>query len=74
MADHHDWPDDVDDPDAFDVQHMQPYQAVKSYRCPGCNHEIRAGEGHEVVVPRADPGERRHWHTGCWHREEKRRR
>jgi len=52
---------------------MQPYEAVKAYRCPGCDHEIRAGEGHEVVVPVDDPTERRHWHTGCWHREEKRR-
>ena len=41
----------------------------KVYRCPGCDHEIRAGEGHEVVVPRNDPGARRHWHSGCWFRE-----
>jgi hypothetical protein len=20
------------------------------------------------VVPRENPEERRHWHTGCWHR------
>jgi hypothetical protein len=25
-------------------------------------------------VPRDDPDARRHWHTGCWHREAKRRR
>lgn len=48
--------------------------AVKTYRCPGCDHEIRPGEGHEVVVPRRDPSERRHWHTGCWHRASKQRR
>ena len=30
---------------------MQPYQAVKAYRCPGCDHEIPPGLGHEVVVP-----------------------
>ena len=57
-----------DDPDAVEVRHVQPYQAVKPYRCPGCDHEIRPGEGHEVVVPVDDPGARRHWHTGCWHR------
>ena len=39
------------------VRHMQPYEAVKAYRCPGCDHEIRAGEGHEVVVPVDDPTE-----------------
>ena len=59
MADH-DWPDDdlhwSDDDDAVEVRHVQPYQAVKPYRCPGCDHEIRAGQGHEVVVPRRRPG------------------
>jgi hypothetical protein len=60
--------------DEVDVRHVQPYQAEKSYRCPGCDHDIRPGEGHEVVVPRNDSSERRHWHTGCWHRASKRRR
>ena len=31
------------------------------------------GEGHEVVVPRRTPEDRRHWHTGCWHRRNRRR-
>ncbi len=56
------------DPDVVEVRHVQPYQAVKSYRCPGCDHDIRPGEGHEDVVPVDDPSLRRHWHTGCWHR------
>lgn len=68
----HDWPDDVEDPGAVDARHVQPYEAVKAYRCPGCDHEIRPGEGHEVVVPRADPDDRRHWHSGCWFRAAKR--
>lgn len=55
------------------VRHMQPYEAVKAYRCPGCDHEIRPGEGHEVVVPVDSPADRRHWHNGCWFREAKRR-
>jgi hypothetical protein len=54
--------------DGFDVRHVQPYEAEKVYRCPGCDHEIRPGEGHEVVVPREAPEDRRHWHSGCWHR------
>lgn len=62
-----------DEDDGVDVRHVQPYEAVKAYRCPGCDHEIRPGEGHEVVVPRAAPDERRHWHTGCWHRAQRRR-
>ena len=74
MTADHDWPNDEwDDPDAIDVRHVQPYEAVKEYRCPGCDHEIRKGEGHEVVVPRHAPTERRHWHTGCWRQELKKR-
>jgi hypothetical protein len=55
-----------------DVRHIQPYQAVKTYRCPGCDHEIMPGQGHKVVVPRGAPEDRRHWHTGCWRRVEAR--
>jgi hypothetical protein len=53
--------------DDVEVSHVQPYQASKSYRCPGCDHEIAKGVGHEVVVPRDAPDLRRHWHTPCWH-------
>jgi hypothetical protein len=70
----HDFPDDdawADD-DAVDLHRVQPYQALKPYRCPGCDHEIRVGEGHVVVVPRRAPDERRHWHTSCWDREARR--
>ena len=63
-------PSEADD---LEVRHVQPYQAVKEYRCPGCDHEIRVGEGHKVVVPLDAPGERRHWHTGCWFRAERNR-
>jgi hypothetical protein len=41
----------------------------KPYRCPGCDHEIRAGVSHLVVVPHDEPEGRRHWHTECWRRE-----
>jgi hypothetical protein len=56
-----------------EIRHVQPYEAVKTYRCPGCDHEIPAGLGHEVVVPLQHPEDRRHWHTGCWRRELNRR-
>ena len=26
--------------DDVDVRHVQPYEASKPYRCPGCDHEI----------------------------------
>ncbi|GBC87643.1 hypothetical protein HRbin12_01659 [bacterium HR12] len=38
----------------------------KPYRCPGCDHEIRPGVWHLVIVPREDADARRHWHEGCW--------
>jgi hypothetical protein len=66
------WGDD-DGRELLEVRHVQPYEAVKTYRCPGCDHEIRPGQGHEVVVPLRAPAGRRHWHTGCWRREASRR-
>jgi len=33
------------------VQRMQPYQARKTYVCPGCNQDIPPGLGHLVIVP-----------------------
>ena len=56
------------DLDELEVRHIQPYQAIKTYRCPGCDQEIPPGMGHKVVVPRLAPDERRHWHTSCWFR------
>lgn len=41
----------------------------KDYRCPGCDHLVRAGTQHLVVVPREAVDERRHWHTECWRSE-----
>jgi hypothetical protein len=58
--------------DGVEVRHVQPYQAAKAYTCPGCHGTIAPGEGHKVVVPHDAPQDRRHWHTGCWHKEEKR--
>ena len=43
--------------------------ATKAYRCPGCDHEVRAGMWHLVVVPVGDVDARRHWHTECWRNE-----
>jgi hypothetical protein len=43
--------------------------AAKAYVCPGCEHAVRIGVRHLVVVPSDDPDSRRHWHTECWRRE-----
>jgi hypothetical protein len=42
--------------------------AVKAYRCPGCDQEVRPGVPHVVTWPAFDndAGDRRHWHTPCW--------
>jgi hypothetical protein len=57
-------------PDALDVEvrRIQPYQATKTYQCPGCGRDIAVGVGHLVVVPVEAPDLRRHWHTSCWTR------
>jgi hypothetical protein len=55
------------------VTAVQPYQARKSYVCPGCNSTIRPGTGHVVVIPEFAPDLRRHWHGGCWHKEKRSR-
>ena len=56
-----------------EVRRVQPYQAVKTYRCPGCYQDIPPGLGHLVVVPEAAPDLRRHWHHACWARRHHRR-
>lgn len=53
----------------YEVRAIAAARAVKTYRCPGCDHEIRSGTAHVVVWP-AETSEavndRRHWHTPCW--------
>ena len=41
----------------------------KEYRCPGCDHVVRPGLRHLVVVPNGAADDRRHWHTECWRKE-----
>jgi hypothetical protein len=50
------------------VRTMPGAVTVKTYRCPGCDQEIRPGTAHLVVWPAWTPGlqERRHWHSPCW--------
>jgi hypothetical protein len=64
---------DADPEGPVEVRRVHPFQALKSYVCPGCQQEIRAGTGHVVVVPQGDPESRRHWHRPCWERRSNRR-
>jgi hypothetical protein len=56
----------------YEVRAIAGSRAVKVYRCPGCDHEIRPGTAHVVVWPSRSDGasgdgeDRRHWHTPCW--------
>jgi hypothetical protein len=56
-----------------EVRRVQPYEARKTYVCPGCNQDIRPGTGHVVAVPRQAPDLRRHWHHPCWANRARRR-
>jgi hypothetical protein len=62
-----------DDDDQVDVRRVQPYEAVKTYVCPGCNRDIVPGTFHVVAVPREAPDLRRHWHRACWDNRHRRR-
>lgn len=55
------------------VNIIHPYQARKTYLCPGCGGWIEPAVGHVVVVPETTPDLRRHWHRGCWFKELRRR-
>jgi hypothetical protein len=55
-----------------EVRRVQPYEANKTYTCPGCNGTIAPGTGHMVAVPRDAPDLRRHWHRSCWERRSRR--
>ncbi|TFV54210.1 hypothetical protein E4P42_26590 [Mycobacterium sp. PS03-16] len=60
----------------YEVRAVAASRATKTYRCPGCDHEIRVGTAHVVVWPARNDGwvgesavdDRRHWHTPCWSR------
>ena len=56
------------------VRQVPGAAATKTYRCPGCNQELKPGTAHLVVWPAHAPGpeERRHWHNACWQRRPRR--
>ncbi len=50
----------------YEVVPITGARAVKTYRCPGCDHEIRSGTPHVAAWRVDDAEDRRHWHTACW--------
>ncbi|MGH3326817.1 MAG: ATP/GTP-binding protein [Streptomycetales bacterium] len=57
------WPDGE-----WIVRSVTGSATTKSYRCPGCDHEIHPATPHLVAWPAEAGGldERRHWHPACW--------
>ena len=55
-------------PDGYDyeVRAISAARAVKTYRCPGCDQELKPGVAHMVVWRVGAEDDRRHWHTPCW--------
>jgi hypothetical protein len=49
-----------------ETRFAQPYEATKTYLCPGCNRDIPPGTFHLVAIPVEAVDLRRHWHRGCW--------
>ena len=58
---------------ADDGYEVREVAGDKEYRCPGCDHLVRVGLRHLVVVPVGDAEARRHWHTKCWQSDLRRR-
>ena len=59
------------------VRRVTGAASTKTYRCPGCDHEIRPATPHVVAWPAGERdddglGLRRHWHTPCWAARERR--
>ncbi|WP_227838630.1 ATP/GTP-binding protein [Nocardia aurantia] len=55
------------DGEDYAVRTVPGARAVKTYRCPGCDHEIPPGTAHIVAwAVYGGEDDRRHWHTGCW--------
>lgn len=71
------WDDDRHDVDVdgtpVEVRFVQPYQATKTYWCPGCNQDIPPRTHHVVAIPLDAPDLRRHWHRACWEARHRRR-
>lgn len=44
----------------------------KTYRCPGCEQEIRVATPHLVAWPVGTLEDRRHWHPPCWRARDRR--
>ncbi|MBE7186899.1 hypothetical protein [Jatrophihabitans endophyticus] len=60
--------------ETYAVRSVTGAGGTKTYRCPGCDHEVRPGVPHVVAWPahHLEATDRRHWHTPCWTARESR--
>lgn len=60
---------------SYVVRQLNGSGSTKTYRCPGCDHEVRPATAHVVVWPEGDEDadHRRHWHKVCWQHRDNRR-
>ena len=63
------WPDGD-----WHVRRITGSASTKTYRCPGCDQDIRPATPHVVAWPEDGLADRRHWHTPCWRLRDRRRR
>jgi hypothetical protein len=54
------------------VRRITGSSSTKTYRCPGCDQEIRPATPHVVAWPSLALDRRRHWHTPCWNARDRR--
>ena len=60
------------------VRRVTGASSGRAYRCPGCQQAVPAGTPHVVAWP-ADTvvgdglEQRRHWHSSCWDKRDRRR-
>lgn len=59
--------------DGWVVRRITGSASTKTYRCPGCDHEIRPATPHVVAWEEDAEDLRRHWHSACWSRRTTRR-
>ena len=48
------------------VRRITGSSSTKTYRCPGCDQEIRPATPHVVAWQVDDADNRRHWHRPCF--------
>lgn len=57
----------------YTVRKITGSSSSKPYRCPGCDQLIPMATPHIVAWIEHDVEYRRHWHSACWAKKDKRR-